>query len=231
MKKTIIIALSLLLLVGSAFGQSKFVPHKKGDAAMLFSFSGLANLGANSYGGGFGYKKFMNDKMAIRGLIDLYNYSGTISWNPEFWGEGYVGDDGKSTEFEVDLGVAAEIHRNTGKVDPYYGGGVGFTINRTKYVDPAVGIQGTALAAKETKNDLDGDARTVFSAFGLLGLEYTVNSLITLAAEYRLGFNFVGQPDMKETEPSGTETSYSGSKYTFISLGAQALTLAVYLNR
>jgi len=232
MKKTIIVTLTLLILVGGAFGQTKkFVPHKKGDAAMLFSFSGLANLGANSYGGGFGYKKFIKDKMAVRALIDIYNYSGKVSWGPEYYPEGYVGEDGKRKEFEIDLGLAAEMHRNTGKVDPYYGGGFGFTLNRSKYIEPVAGPQGTALTAPETKNDLDGDARTVFSVFGLLGLEYTVNSLITLAAEYRLGFNFVGEPDMTVKDPSGIETSYSGSSYSYVSLGATALTLAVYLSR
>ncbi len=38
---------------------------------MLFEFSGLGFLWADNYRGGFGYKKFLNDKTAVRGAFSL----------------------------------------------------------------------------------------------------------------------------------------------------------------
>ena len=231
MKKILVIILGIIFLSNLSFGQTKYKPHVRGDKAVLFTFSGLSNLGAGSYQGGIGYKKFINPKTALRGAFDIYNYNGKISWGPEFYPTGYVGEDGKSTAFRIGLNIAGEIHKNKGKVDPYFGGGVGFSMKRTKYIEPVFGPQGTALTATEIKNDLDDDANTSFSIFGLFGIEYAINSVLTLAAEYKLGFNYVGEPDMQVTDPSGIETSYSGSKYSYISLGSVGfLTLAIYLN-
>ena len=231
MKKMLVVIIGIMLVSNISFGQKKFVPHVKGDKAVLFSFSGLSNIGAGSYRGGIGYKKFINPKTALRGAFDIYNYNGKISWGPEFYPSGYVGEDGKSTEFRVGLNIAGEIHKNKGKVDPYFGGGVAFAITRTKYIEPVAGPQGTALTSTEIKNDLDGNANTNFAIFGLFGIEYAINSVLTLAAEYNLGFNLVAEPDMKVTDPAGIETSYSGSKYSYISLGSVGfLTLAIYLN-
>jgi opacity protein-like surface antigen len=222
--------LSVLVLANVSIAQ-KYTPHVKGDSAMLFSFSGLGFLAAFEYQGGFGYKKFINDKTAVRGAFSLSNAKETISWGPENYPDGYVGEDGSDKEFGIGLELAGEIHRNKGKVDPYYGAGLGFSMVRTKYIEPGAAIQGTAITQRETKNDLDGPAATSFSIFTLLGVEYAINSAITLAAEYHLGFNFASEPDMKKTDPSGVETSFSGGKYSYFGISSVGLlTLAIYLN-
>ena len=231
MKKILIVVIGIMLVSNISFGQKKFVPHVKGDKAVLFSFSGLSNLNAGSYRGGVGYKKFISPKTALRGAFDIYNYNRKISWGPEFYPTGYVGEDGKSTEFRVGLNIAGEIHKNKGKVDPYFGGGAGFSMTRTKFIESVAGPQGTALVTTEIKNDLDDNANTSFSIFGLFGVEYAINSVLTLAAEYNLGFNLVSEPDMTVKDPAGIETSFSGGRYSFISLGSVGfLTLAIYLN-
>lgn len=232
MKKTLMVILSFLLIVGSTLGQTKFVPHQKGDGAVLFRFDGLSDLGLGSYQGGVGYKRFINDNTAIRAAVDLYFYNEKISWGPENNPEGYVGEDGKDKETKIFFDVALEKHHNKGKVDPYYGGGLEFGITRTKFIEPVSGPQGTALTAGEVKNDLDGNAATRFEIYGLFGLEYAINSMLTLAAEYHLRWNLVSEPDMKVTDRSGVETSFSGDKYNYLSLGSVGfLTLAIYLPR
>jgi opacity protein-like surface antigen len=230
MKKIIIVILSVLVLANVSIAQ-KYTPHVKGDSAMLFSFSGLGFLAAFEYQGGFGYKKFLNDKTAVRGAFSLSNAKETISWGPESYPDGYVGEDGSDKEFGIGLELAGEMHRNKGKVDPYYGAGVGFSMIRTKYIEPVRGPQGTALTASEIKNNLDDNAMTSFSVFGILGVEYAINAAITLAAEYHLGFNFASEPDMKVIDPSGVETSFSGGKYSYFGISSVGLlTLAIYLN-
>ena len=80
MKKMLIVVIGIMLVSNMSFGQKKFVPHVKGDKAVLFSFSGLSNLGAGSYQGGVGFKKFIKNKTAIRAMVDVYNYNSKISW-------------------------------------------------------------------------------------------------------------------------------------------------------
>ena len=65
--------IGILLLSNLSFGQQKYIPHVKGDNAMLFTFSGLGFLAAFEYQGGFGYKKYLNDKTAVRGALALSN--------------------------------------------------------------------------------------------------------------------------------------------------------------
>lgn len=219
--------MGILLLSNLSFGQTKYVPHVKGDSAMLFEFSGLGFLWADNYRGGFGYKKFLNDKTAVRGSFALNNEKETIV---EYIPVGWVGEDGSDSKFSIGLEVAGEMHKNKGKVDPYYGAGGGFNMTRTKYIEPASEPQGTALTAMEVKNNFGDGAITAFTFFGLLGVEYSINAAVSLAAEYHLGFTFGSEPDMVVKAASGTETSYSGGKYSNFGINSVGvLTLAIYL--
>jgi len=120
MKKMLVVIIGIMLVSNISFGQKKFVPHVKGDKAVLFSFSGLSNLGAGSYQGGVGFKKFIKDKTAIRAMVDIYSYNSKVSWGAT---PGWIGEDGKDKENRIAFDIGAEFHSNKGKVDPYYGGG------------------------------------------------------------------------------------------------------------
>ena len=230
MKKMLIVVIGIMLVSNISFGQKKFVPHVKGDKAVLFSFNGLANLGAGSYQGGVGYKKFIKDKTAIRAMVDVYSYNEKISWGAT---PGWIGEDGSYKENRIAFDLGAEFHSNKGKVDPYYGGGFEFRLERTKYVEDVSAPQGSALPVpEEVKNELGGNAATRFEIYGMFGIEYTINTMITLAAEYQLRFNMEFEPDEVRTDASGVETSYDGSRYSYLSLGSVGfITLAIYLNR
>ena len=58
MKKILVVIIVSFFMIGGAFAENDYVPHKKGDQAMLFEFSGLGFLWADSYRGGFGFKRF-----------------------------------------------------------------------------------------------------------------------------------------------------------------------------
>ena len=55
---------------------------KTRSKALLFEFSGLDNLGANSYNGGIGGKYFIDNRMAIRGSLQFMNINETIPDRP-----------------------------------------------------------------------------------------------------------------------------------------------------
>ncbi len=228
MKKTIIVIISILVLANVSMAQNKYTPHVKGDNAMLFEFIGLGLLFADSYKGGFGYKKYLNDKTAVRGAFALTNAKETTKG---FIPEGYVGEDGYDKEFGIGFEVAGEMHRNKGKVDPYYGAGLAFSMTRTKFADPVAGPQGTALTQAEVKNNFGDGANTTFGVFALLGVEYAINSFLSLAAEYHLGFSSSSQPDMKVDDGAGNEAVFEGGKTSYFGITSVGLlTLAIYLN-
>jgi len=228
MKKIIVVVLGILLMSNLSFGQKKYTPHVKGDGAMLFEFSGLGFLFADTYKGGFGYKKFLNDKTAVRGAFSIHSANETST---DIIPTGYVGEDGYDKNFGVGLEVAGEMHRNKGKVDPYYGVGLGFSMVRTKFAEPESAQQGNTVQQTEIKNIFGDGATTTFGAFALLGVEYAINSALSLAAEYHLGFSSSSQPDMTVTDPSGVETAYEGGKYSYFGITSVGiLTLAIYLN-
>jgi hypothetical protein len=146
--------------------------------------------------------------------------------------EGYVGEDGYEKEFGIGFETAVEISHNIGNPNLYYGGGFGLSITRTKFLAPSDPVpQGTPITQTEIKNNLDGNAATTFSVFALLGVEYAINSILSLAAEYHLGFSSSSQPDMKVTDPSGVETVFSGGKSSYFGITSVGLlTLAIYFN-
>lgn len=224
-----LIMFAVLLLSNLSFGQTKYKPHIKGDQAVLFQFSGFT---VNSYKGGFGYKRYINDKTAVRGAVSMYSTKEKIPWNMGWDAEGYTGEDGKESSFRIGVEVAGEIHKNKGKVDPYFGAGTGFSITRTKYTEPVFGIQGSTLPSPEIIKNKYPNASTRFSLFGLFGLEYAVNSMLSLAAEYQLLFALTSYPDQKVDDGSGAEKVYEMGSYRYFGITTVGgITLAIYLNR
>ena len=72
---------------------------------MLFGFSGLGFLGVLEYQGGFGYKMYLSNTMALRtGLMFNYNNDKT----PEATGNG---EDGYDRIMGYGAEVAFEIHK------------------------------------------------------------------------------------------------------------------------
>lgn len=231
MKKILLVIMSVLILANISIAQNNYTPHVKGDNAILFSFSGLGFLAAFEYQGGFGYKKYINDKTAVRGALALSNTKTTTPWDTGNSPEGWIGEDGYNKAFGFGIEAAGEIHRNTGKVDPYYGAGLGFSLTRTKNANVVQGAAGSTLTQTVVKNNFSDGAATTIAVFGLLGVEYAINSFLSLAAEYHLGFSSSSQPDMKVSGSSDNDVTIKGGKSSFFGITSVGLlTLAIYLN-
>jgi len=218
-----LLSLFLLMFISSlSFAQQNQGYFKAGSKALLFEFSGLADLGAGSYNGGLGGKYFLTNKMAIRGSLQFMDISQEIP---------YQGDGGLDGTRDVNLfGIsgALEVHFDTSRVNPYFGGGVGFAISSTERKTAAADITQQITV----KNDVDGElgyfGGTQLSIFAMLGVEVFIIDQLSLAAEYRLGYTYISQKDQEVTQGTTTVTTRQGS---ITGLGLQssgALILSVY---
>ena len=104
-------------------------------------------------------------------------------------------------------------------------------MERTEVEDFTPVAQGIPITSTVVKNSFDSNAATTFGVFALLGVEYAINTSLSLAAEYHLGFSSSSQPEMAITNESGVETTYEGGKSTFMGITSVGLlTLAIYLD-
>jgi len=224
MKKILIILLVILLIGTVSFGQ-EFNPPVKGEKAMLFSFSGLGFLGVLEYQGGYGYKMYLSNSMALRMALML-NYNNTKI--PYVETPNMIGEDGYDKTFGFGTELAFEIHKGGGRIDPYFGVGGGFFMTTTEIANPATAATGGTIVQPTLKNQLGGDAGTNFGAFFLLGMEYYITDNLSLAGEYHFGFDYTAA--LTEVFDNGTtavETT-GGSSIGFGITSSGLLTLAIY---
>jgi hypothetical protein len=224
--KKIIAIFALLVVIGSiSYGQDNVLGPSAGSKGILFSFDGLANLGAGTYAGGFGAKLYLSDYMAVRGMLQLALASQTIPANPA---PGQASADGSKSGNSFGVGGAIELHLTKSRISPYIGGGILFSTTSTESKNAVVG--GAAQAT--IKNNLNGEtvngsnfqAGTTIMIGGIIGMEYYVTNGVSLSAEYQIGFTSFSQKD--EEYPGGTAKGGSGSLIGISTAGA--LTLAVY---
>ena len=78
-----------------------------GSKAVLFSFSGLSNLGANNFDGGAGIKFFLTPPMALRFGVQVGLSGSTIPANPS---TGETGIDGSTSQTTFGIEAALEYH-------------------------------------------------------------------------------------------------------------------------
>ncbi len=163
MRKSIVILVALMLLTVSYAQSQQLKVASQGDKAVLFTFSGLNNLGASLYQGGFGMKYFMADKVALRGMLIVGADDKTTKTTPE------TTDDGLT----IGIGCAIEYHLSlASSVSPYIGGGIFYQYS-SETQDPG--------SYKSTANNLGLGA--------LIGVEYFFNQNLSLSAEYQFGLS------------------------------------------
>jgi opacity protein-like surface antigen len=215
MKKLLVVA---LLLVMSA-NLNIFAQNSDDNKAILFQFNGLSLLRADAFEGGVGGKFYLNNRMAIRGVVKFSMNSSTDPWTGAA-----AGNDGETSSTTIGLGGAFEYHMVVGKLSPYFGGGFGFSTTSSEEKSPYP--NGGSQTVK--KDDPAYNAGTNLSLYALLGVEYFIYDNVSLAAEYRLGFNSLSRADYSITSGGITSTTKMGSS-TSIGTGSQGLfTLAFY---
>jgi len=230
---TRLLGLVLVVPLVSAFSQDAGTQRttygSPGSSALLFSFSGLANLGANAFDGGIGVKWYRSSPWALRAGLQFALASRDIPANPP---PGGTGTDGSVSAWRLGAGGAAEYHLGTGRVSPFVGGGLGFSYTRTESKNAVTG----GGAQTTIQNDINGETVNgqtfegglAISLYGMAGVEYFVSDEVSLAAEYRLGVVSTSRFDDERVSGNTTITTKSGSSLLFgISTGG-ALTLAVY---
>jgi opacity protein-like surface antigen len=223
------IALILVLFTCISFAQKDHDPFVgTGSKAVLFSFSGLSNLGANNFDGGAGIKFFLTPPMALRFGVQV-NMSGTTTPAPTT-AANPVGIDGTTSNTSFGVEAALEYHLTTSRLTPYLGGGIGFAMSsneRKPFAGPAP--TGTTLYQDTYKNE--AGAGTTLNFFVLMGVEYFVVDQISLAAEYRLGYNLLTPKDTEHSNSTPgfvTVTTKGTSSHSLYLNSTGVLTLAVY---
>jgi outer membrane protein W len=211
MKKVTIVLLAVVFAASLGFaGEPK---TKMGDEALLFSFSGLSNLGVGNYGGGIGAKYYFQDDMAFRGSLG-FNWSGSTqkdnaASNP--------GPDDKTTNMSFSLmpGIQSNIATN-GSVVAYVGASAGFWWSSSTR-ENAGHVSGTKTV----------NTSTSFGIGGFAGFEWFAWDNISLGGEYNLMLNIGSSSN--EVTSGGTTTKTDGPSTMGLGFGSSgALTAAVY---
>jgi hypothetical protein len=222
MNKLLSLLILFFLFSTLLLGQEDKTYFKAGSKAFLFEFRGLDNLSANSFNGGIGGKYFLMSNMAVRGGLQFVS----ISEDSPFQGTG--GADGEAHATQYGIFGAVEMHLNTSRVSPYWGGGleISFTSteSKTDVADP--------VDQETINNNRNGEfgyfGGTEFNIFGLLGVEIFIVKNLSLAAEYRLGFSTHSYSDQEVTQRNVTVTTKQGSRNEIGVASSGVLTLAVY---
>jgi opacity protein-like surface antigen len=213
------------MLVGSvASGQDIAPGPSAGSKGMLFSFSGLANLGAGAYEGGFGAKLYISDYAAVRGMVQ-FALSSTKT-PPNNVPAGWQSADATNSDNTFGVGGAIELHFTKSRISPYFGAGIMFSTRSTESKTSDVAAPGVAIAQTTTKN---ANGSTSIGIGALLGVEYYVTNGVSLSAEYQIGFTSASDKDVEVSHPGAqTVTTKQGSATAIGIQNSGALTLAVY---
>ena len=223
MKKVLFVLIALLMIGSVSYGQDVVPGLAGGSKALLFTFGGLSNVGANNFNGGFGAKYYLSSSMAIRGGLQFSSASTTTPANPAV---GDIGADGTSSTTTIGVGGAVELHLGSGRVSPYLGGGVGFSTTSTESKNPDTATPPATIVQTTVKN---AGGATTFTIYAMAGFEYFIWKEASLAGEYQIGFSSSAFKD-RETTTTGfpTTTVKQGSSSTLGIAAQGTLTLAIY---
>jgi hypothetical protein len=225
--KVLFTALCCTMLPISTMAAEEFTPaNGVGSKALLFTFTGLANLGAAAFNGGVGGKYFFADKMAIRGNL---NFTTSREGKP-FNGGSTGGTDGYNSGTAFGLGAALEYFLAKTRLSPFVGGGLGISTASTTQKAPA--------AAGTVQPEIDNAAVAVngisyipgfgLNINGLAGAEFFITKEISLALEYQLGYFLTIAADRKDITGTTTTTTKIGNQSTLGFRYGGFVTLAFY---
>ncbi len=227
MKKMLAIVVAGLLITSIGFAQDVTPAAKAGSKSLNFTFNGLGTFGLNGTGpsagaptAGIGVSYFLSNDAAVRVGFQIGSQSSTIPANPP---AGVSGTDGSTSAFV--LGVTGDylMYMNAGRVRPYWGGGVMFTLSTNDSKNAVVG-GGTQTEVKNAP-----PAGTSFGLMGICGAEFFLYPELSLSAEYNLNlFSVTSNSDQEVINGSTTTTTKMGSTTTILGFGAAGATLHIY---
>jgi len=229
MRKLFFLVFVIILTSSLTLAQSENSEIKKGSKAILFGFNGLSSLNASSYNGGIGGKYFIKSNLVLRGTFLFTNSKSTDPYNPPP-GSNQSGLDGYDKAKQLGFEIAVEKHRKNKKISPYLGCGFGFSSTSTESKNAVPVSQFQTTYKNYTVNVPGGSFRgnTTLDIFGILGFEYFVTDIISLSAEYQMGFSKTSLKDQEEINANLTITNKGGSARTLGIKTSGFITLAIY---
>ncbi len=211
MKKVTLILLAVVFAASLGFaGEPK---TKMGDEALLFSLSGLSNLGVWTYGGGLGMKYYFQDDMAFRGSLG-FNLNSSTQKDPA---TANPGPDHKITNLGFSLmpGIQYNLSSN-GPVVAFVGGAASFSWSSNTHENMGY-VAGTKTVASST----------AFGIGAFAGFEWFAWDNISLGGEYNFMLN-IGSSSTENTA-GGVTAKTDGPSTLGLGIGSSgALTAAVY---
>ena len=203
---------SLTILAPAAWSEDVTPEINGGSKAALFTFQGLATLGANAFNGGIGGKYYLIDMLALRGSL-IFGLTDKVTPAPT------GGSQGDDNSWDIGLTVGGEYHLLKTRVSPYVGAEIGFVATQTSsknLLNPQTTITG---------------GNFLFNIAALGGVEFFIIKELSLSAEYRLGYSLLSPYDTKATtasNPSVTVTTKNGATSSIGIYSIGAFTLAFY---
>jgi hypothetical protein len=205
------IYLMLCLLFVSSIASGGEVIREKGDVSLNFSFNGLA---ISNYKYGIGTKYWMTPNIAVVGSLDTGNqkYVSKTDFN-----------SGGSTDMDLDsryfgLSLGLEKHLKSRKnISPYVGA-------EARYFNEHGSTKSVQSSGASTSIMSSDYTVRGYGLYAVLGVEYTLNEYISLAADYSYGYGYMKRMDSSAdlSAPVGETTSKG------FSLCAGRLALLVY---
>jgi hypothetical protein len=211
MKRVLFVVLVLAFTIGVT--QAAEIDTKAGTKQLVFQFSGLSNLGLNTYNGGIGMRYYLSDGMALRpGLV--FGLSG----NTVKAASGNT--DHKTGSASLGFNVVGEKHLSgPASVSPYVGVGASF-LSTSTVDEPSV----------PTSPPTDTVTKTTVSQWsvgglGVIGFEWAFTQSVTLGGEYQVSLVYgSGKTEAEITgRPKATANDHS-------SLSAGFGTASVFLS-
>ena len=223
MKKLSFLLLFLVLitiLVNSVQAEPPKQYGYKGQNGILLALRGSWDIGVGSVEGGFGYKHWMSDRLAIKSFLTF----GKTDTNIVYGDDGYP-EEQRLREKSFSLLIGAEDHFwKRGRLSFFYGGGILFKISSSK-IDHTLDnpTPGEIKRVRSNKN--------IFGVQSTLGLEYFLTKRISLSGQYQIDFS-LEKESLKSILVDGPEvTQPRKQKVTTWNLGisTSSLILTIYL--
>ncbi len=229
MKRSAYTILVLLICSSFGFGQEYKTKIEEGAKAVLFEFEGLNILNADEFEGGIGGKFYLSKQLAVRAGFQFGNIKETTPFSAPANSD-LTGEDGSESVNIFGITLGAEMHvASKSRVSPFFGGGLVFRSISTESKDVTVNPNPQTTVENSRFGELGFRGGTTLSFFGLAGVEVFLLKEVSLAAEYRLGFDNTSVKDERVNDGTDVTTTEFGSIREIGVSSAGFLTLAVYL--
>ncbi len=166
MHKLLILS-SLILLSVAPYAQAQTIPGtQEGRKAILLNFMTIGSFTLNQYQGGFGAKYFIQNDLAVRGML-LFGTDNVTS-------KGLNASSTSTLNFGVAGALEYHLDPNPG-ISPYIGGSISYFNSGETSSTTGPGSYSTSATT------------TNFGVDALAGVEFFVGHNVSVSAEYQYG--------------------------------------------